>query len=50
MLDESTEALDQHLLKALDIGLIAMDSATAGLNMSELEEKMETKLTEFRGS
>ena len=47
VLDESTEALDQHLLKALDIGLIAMDSATAGLNMSELEEKMETKLTEF---
>jgi hypothetical protein len=47
VLDESTEALDQHLLKALDIGLIAMDSATAGLNMSELEEKMEVKLTEF---
>lgn len=47
VLDESTEALDQHLLKALDIGLIAMDSATAGLNMSELEEKMEAKLTEF---
>jgi len=47
VLDEGTEALDEHLLKALDIGLIAMDSATAGLNMSELEEKMETKLTEF---
>ena len=47
VLDEGTEALEQHLLKALDIGLIAMDSATAGLNMSELEEKMETKLTEF---
>ena len=47
VLDEGTEALEKHLLKALDIGLIAMDSATAGLNMSELEEKMETKLTEF---
>jgi len=47
VVEEGGEALNQHLLKALDIGLIAMDSATAGLNMGELEEKMEAKLAEF---
>ena len=40
-------AVDEHLLKALDIGLIAMDSATAGLNMADLEDKMEDVLTTF---
>jgi len=47
VVEEGAEALNQHLLKALDIGLIAMDSATAGLNMADLEDKMEDLLTTF---
>ena len=45
--EDGQVAVDEHLLKALDIGLIAMDSATAGLNMADLEDKMEDVLTTF---
>ena len=45
--EDGQAAVDEHLLKALDIGLIAMDSATAGLNMADLEDKMEDVLTTF---
>lgn len=45
--EDGPAAVDEHLLKALDIGLIAMDSATAGLNMADLEDKMAVVLTTF---
>lgn len=45
--DDGNDSVDEHLMKALEIGLIAMDSATAGLNMADLEDKMNSILDDF---